>query len=213
MNGIMEESLVSWRLNGKPQTPFLCTGENLEALLTGFLITSLGFPYAKNALSIHQEKDVWLVETKAPLAEPPIGLERLAALPPLEDGFQISLSTLEALCGQVMALDNSAGLHAVLLSDGEQTVIGRDIGRHNALDKAVGMAARQGLCMRQSALCSSGRLSLEMLAKAAMAGIPVLATRKQVGSLCLAWGEKLHIALCRVGKDRQRWGWISRIPE
>jgi FdhD protein len=108
---------------------------------------------------------------------------------------------LNGLCDEVMSLDHSGGLHAILLSDGAKTVVGRDVGRHNALDKAVGKAIKEKMDLARAALCSSGRLSLEMLLQAASAGIPVLATRKQVGSLCVAWAEKLNIAVCRTGKD------------
>ena len=201
MNGIMEESLAAWELNGAPQPPILCTGQDLEALLRGRLIAmGLGADAARESDVVYQE-GVWRVTAEGIGEGEGAVLERLKALLPNPSGRTISWQALAQLCDQVMALDNSAGLHAVLLSDGEKTVIGRDLGRHNALDKAVGKALREGLRLDHAALCSSGRLSLEMFAKAALAGIPILATRKQVGSLCVAWAEKLNIAVCRVGSE------------
>ena len=119
----------------------------------------------------------------------------------MNSSLRIRVDELNTLCDQVMALDNSAGLHSILLSDGEKTVVGRDVGRHNALDKAVGKAVQCGLQLANAVLCGSGRLSLEMLTKAALAGIPVLSTRKQVGSLCVEYAERLNIAVCRTGSD------------
>ena len=66
-------------------------------------------------------------------------------------------------------------------------------------------ALREGLRLDHAALCFSGRLSLEMFAKAAMAGIPILATRKQVGSLCVACAAEMDVAVCRTGRDPIRF--------
>ena len=70
--------------------------------------------------------------------------------------------------------------HSCFLSHGEELLFQcEDIGRHNALDKAIGYALMRGIDLRQCILYSSGRVSTDMAIKAIRAKVPILASKSQ----------------------------------
>lgn len=101
--------------------------------------------------------------------------------PPLPDGPLVDPDTLATLSTTLRAaqetFESTGGLHAAGLFDpqGHLLRIREDVGRHNALDKLVGAAAiARALPLHATMLLVSGRVSFELVQKAAMAGIPML---------------------------------------
>jgi len=106
---------------------------------------------------------------------------------------------LRALYDHSNLYRQSGGVHTSILVERDGVaprLVAEDIGRHNTLDKLQGMALLEGIPTRGGVILASGRISSEMLFKAAIMGVPIVGSRTSPTNLALAVAERLNITVC-----------------
>ncbi|HEY7208467.1 MAG TPA: formate dehydrogenase accessory sulfurtransferase FdhD [Gaiellaceae bacterium] len=127
---------------------------------------------------------------------------------PVEAGLRVAASVVASLPARLReaqaAFAATGGLHATGLFDaaGAMLCVREDVGRHNAMDKVVGWAFGAGrLPLADAVLCVSGRLSFELVQKAAVAGCPIVVAVGAPSSLAVELAADRKVTLCGFVRD------------
>ena len=210
------EAPVSLTVNGAVWLSFMCTPVNLEALAVGFLynegIIEAMAEVADVRVCEHGDNvDVWLKHA----AEQPASWRRtsgctggvtavdLLAKPNVSfeaDRFTLqpeAVGKLVEMLFESQALyRETGGVHTSALSDGTKILLStEDIGRHNTLDKIAGLCLMNNVWPENRILITTGRISSEMLQKAARLQAPILISRTSPSSLSIEMAERYGITL------------------
>lgn len=212
---VIEEVLACIFVNGQELATFMCTPHQLDELALGFLrsegiIRSLDDIELVTLSENDTCVDVWLKDlTFTPPARRIITsgcgggvtFDDLSERhPPLNTQASLSPQQVADLMKQLhlsAELYNEArGVHTSALSDGHGLLlIAQDVGRHNTIDRLWGQALKQKIATGGRILLASGRISSEMLNKAAKMGVPVVISRTSPTSLSLALGRAWNITV------------------
>ena len=127
---------------------------------------------------------------------------------PVSDGTEVTIDVIRSLPDRLREaqriFDRTGGLHAagLFLPDGTLVTAREDVGRHNAVDKVVGEMVLGGrVPLADHALQVSGRLSFEIVQKAAVAGIPVVSAVSAPSSLAIEAAERFGMTLVGFVRD------------
>jgi FdhD protein len=198
-DGVLDEVAVEEpleiRVDGKPLAVTMRTPGHDEELAAGFLFGE-GLVSTAPEVSLTEDLAANTVDVRGPLIRDPGArsfyttsscgvcgkgaLEEVAVISrPLPAGPHVGRALLASLPDRLRqpGFERTGGLHATGLFDVAGTLLlaREDVGRHNAMDKVIGCALFAGLApLHEHLLCVSGRLSFELVQKAAVAGCPVL---------------------------------------
>lgn len=122
-------------------------------------------------------------------------------LTPMESALRVPAEVIgrlaRGLSESQQAYRQAGGIHAVAIFDaaGNLVTLSEDIGRHNAVDKAIGYCLLRRIPLQDKILYSTGRASYEMVTKAVRVGIPVAVSRSSATTLAIDLAERLNCTL------------------
>jgi FdhD protein len=211
---VVREQPLTVYVNGERFLTLLCTPLKLDALVLGYLwmekvIGGLEDVTALTVSEVDGRADVTLTR---PVTLP---TERILTsgcgggitfrIDPrfftrLDSPLRVRPANLAArmkdLYGEAVQYQASRGIHGAALADPDRLlVVAEDVGRHNAVDKLKGEALLRNLPTTDRLLLSTGRISSEMLLKAARMGVPLVASRTSPTEMALALAEQLGITV------------------
>lgn len=223
------ETPVSLTINGESWITFMCTPIDLEAMAVGFLYNEGVIENIAEVIDVRvcdhgDNVDVWLNRSVAQprswrrtsgctggvtavdlLANPAIHFDQDA---PRFRPEAIGL-LVEMLFESQELYRETGGVHTSALSDGQRILLSaEDIGRHNTLDKIAGLCMMKDVWPETRILITTGRISSEMLQKAARLRAPILVSRTSPSSLSIEMSKRYGITLIGYAR-RQRFNVYS----
>ncbi len=217
---ITVESPVTIYLNGNELVTLLCTPEKIDLLAIGFLRSEglLSHHDEVESLRIDEEQGFVYVELKEKtgLAEKLYGKRTVTSgcgkgtvffnvldslrSKPLTGKLVLDTATVISLINELQQKSElfriTGGVHSAALADKSGILFfHEDIGRHNAIDKIIGECILAGISTRDKIIISSGRLSSEILLKAAKLEIQLILSRSAPTSLTIDLADSLNITL------------------
>ncbi|MGD2057462.1 MAG: formate dehydrogenase accessory sulfurtransferase FdhD [Anaerolineales bacterium] len=227
---VIEETLISIYVNGQELATLMATPREQKELALGFLKNE-GFIAGFEAVELIYLSahgccvDVWLNHD---IIQPGRGIitsgcgggitfrDPEAGFEPLKSSLTAEPEELMELFGGLQRPDSlyarARGVHAAAISDGRKLLASaEDVGRHNTIDKLLGICMQRGIDTREKMLLVTGRISSEMLVKSATMGCPIVASRNSPTSLSVNLARELGITL--IGYVRRQTMRIYSFPE
>ena len=211
LHEVIEEVPMALFINGRHAMTAMMSPVQLEEFVTGYLYTEQIIKAADEIESIKIEKNRMSVITKNLFKV--LGPKKTilsgcggstsyidtTKLPKIASTYSVSTAEIRAAAKAVLNSElhiTTGGIHIVALLDGEKTLaVSEDIGRHNALDRVIGFALRNGIDLTRTWVLVSGRISSEMTRKCLIAGIPVIVSRGATTTLAVETAKETGLTV------------------
>jgi len=214
---VTEEALVRIHVNGRELATFMCTPREQDELALGFLRSEgiIGGMEDVRRIVICPSGtcvDVWLhkADIELPAASRRVitsgcggGItfdDLSGRQTPVRSQLTVSpeqiFEGMRQLYQAARLYQTTQGIHTSALSDGDRLlVVAEDVGRHNTIDRLWGKAMKAGLSTEGRMILATGRISSEMLGKAAKMGVPIVASRTYATSLSVSLARAWDITV------------------
>jgi FdhD protein len=208
---VVEEIPIALFINGRHAMTAMMSPLNLEDFVTGYMFTEQIIKTVDEIESIKIEKNRISVITKnlfKVLGQKKTILSGCGGstsyidaekLPKIQSDFSISAEAISTALRSVLDSEihrTTGGFHMVVLLDKLKVIcVAEDIGRHNAVDRIIGYALRNGINLSQTFVISSGRISSEMVRKCLIANIPVIVSRSATTTLSVDIANKTGLTV------------------
>ncbi|WP_455543971.1 formate dehydrogenase accessory sulfurtransferase FdhD [Intestinibacter sp.] len=205
---IIGEFPLALVINEQYSNTFLCTPENLDQLVAGFLMTKGVIKSKSDIRSIEVDFKNRIAKATIKKSEDCDKGKRYY----LNDLDYVDLKPIEKTETTIKVSDiyevmkenltsselfkNTGGVHSVAIYDNEKLItIREDVARHNAMDKSIGYCILNNIDLKDKIIFVSGRISCEMILKAAKAEIPIVISKSAPTNLSREIAKKLNITL------------------
>lgn len=213
------------QVNGRLLVNLLCTPSHLEDLVVGFLYSEGLIANGEDILDLKIKDSTAEVKVRGETVAPEGWVPWIATgcgqnvvwsgpfrgnclweikiSSPLQVPHQRITRLIQLLQRSSILYQKTRGVHAAALATPEEILLLReDIGRHNAVDKIVGHVLKEGLEAEDKLLLTTGRMSSEVVVKAARLGVPVLVSRSVPSDYALWLAENFAITLVGFARGR-----------
>ena len=208
-------------LNNHELSTLLCSPDKLKELAIGHLVSE-SFISSKadlKSVDLNEKTNVIRIETNTPIEKDELDKKRIitsgcgrgqtfynyqdftGCKPIISSGTDaFSVGTILKLMAEFqkksVVFRETGGVHSAALGQGDKIVaFAEDIGRHNAVDKIVGEVILKGEETKDKFLLLSGRVSSEILIKAARLGVPLIVSRSAPTNMAVKLAKELNITL------------------
>lgn len=217
---VIREYALTIILDGEQFITLLCTPSGLDNLVMGFLLSESVIKSKADIISLRvdEEKGIAEVTTEGSgiigrklhgkrtmttgcgkgsifyNAVDSVSLSRVSGALWVE--AQTVLELMKEFNKRSELFLSTGGAHSVALAGAEGIMLfHEDVGRHNAMDKIIGEAAQKDISLEDKMVLTSGRISSEMLLKAAKAQLPIIISRSAPTDMAVEMAEKLGVTI------------------